>query len=376
MSLREKVTKRFLELTERGAQNKGDDLMLSFLEMLEKVYEKAVTRRRHAYAAGIKKETSFDATVISLGNITVGGTGKTPMAVFLTKEIRRMGYTVAVLSSGYRSHAEKTGAIVSDGNNVLLTPAEAGDEAVLLARSLPGVPVLSGRRRTETGHIAVDEFHPDVILMDDAFQHWQVKRELDIVLINAANPVGNGHLLPRGILREPLDELERAGLFIITKADEADRDEVEKIYSLLRYYNESAPIAEAEHQPKWCVPYAQWLKGETSAEGLEEDSKVVALSALGSPDSFEETLEEAEYEVVRSLRFDDHHVYTERDLREASSLATAQRAVVVTTEKDAVKLSPSMVESMSVPLYVLGIEIEITAGEEEVKRVLKRVLGG
>ena len=210
MSLREKVTKRFLELTERGAQNKGDDLMLSFLEMLEKVYEKAVTRRRHAYAAGIKKETSFDATVISLGNITVGGTGKTPMAVFLTKEIRRMGYTVAVLSSGYRSHAEKTGAIVSDGNNVLLTPAEAGDEAVLLARSLPGVPVLSGRRRTETGHIAVDEFHPDVILMDDAFQHWQVKRELDIVLINAANPVGNGHLLPRGILREPLDELERA----------------------------------------------------------------------------------------------------------------------------------------------------------------------
>ena len=87
-----------------------------------------------------------------------------------------------------------------------MTPAEAGDEAVLLARSLPGVPVLSGRRRTETGHIAVDEFHPDVILMDDAFQHWQVKRELDIVLINAANPVGNGHLLPRGILREPLDE--------------------------------------------------------------------------------------------------------------------------------------------------------------------------
>ena len=151
---------------------------------------------------------------------------------------------------------------------------------------------------------------------------------------------------------------------------------MEKIYSLLRYYNESAPIAEAEHQPKWCVPYARWLKGETSAEGLEEDSKVVALSALGSPDSFEETLEEAEYEVVRSLRFDDHHVYTERDLREASSLATAQRAVVVTTEKDAVKLSPSMVESMSVPLYVLGIEIEITAGEEEVKRVLKRVLGG
>ena len=137
----------------------------------------------------------------------------------------------------------------------------------------------------------MDEFRPDVLLLDDAFQHWQIKRDLDIVLINACDPVGNGHLLPRGTLREPLDGLERADLFVVTKADRADRDEVEKIYSLLRYYNESAPIAEANHQAKWCVPFVDWQAGHTDgAASLDEDTAVVALSALGNPESFEETL--------------------------------------------------------------------------------------
>lgn len=377
MSFRENITRRFLKLTKEGPQNKLDEIVLRVLEGLEAVYEKGVTRRYNAYASGAKKRTEFEAVVISLGNITVGGTGKTPMAVYLAKEIRQMGYTVAVLSRGYRSESEHGCAVVSDGHAVLLSPAQAGDEAVLLARSLPGIPVISGKKRSVTGQRAMDEFRPDVLLLDDAFQHWQIKRDLDIVLINACDPVGNGHLLPRGTLREPLDGLERADLFVVTKADRADRDEVEKIYSLLRYYNESAPIAEANHQAKWCVPFVDWQAGHTDgAASLDEDTAVVALSALGNPESFEETLRDLGFDIVHAVRFDDHHSYTEEDLREAAAFAAAKHAVIVTTEKDAVKFPADTIKNEEIPVFVMGIEIEMTAGEEEVKRVLKRVLGG
>ena len=340
------------------------------------LYEKGVRAKYRSFEQHPERQEHVPAVVISLGNITVGGTGKTPTACLLARRLQQKGFRVALLNRGYRSESESGGAaVMSDGQAVLMTAEEGGDEACLMARSLPGVPVLVGRKRALGGRLAVERFGTQVLLLDDGFQHWQLYRDLDIVLVDGTNPFGNGRLLPRGILREPMTSLRRAGLFIITKRDQISRGEAEAITAQLHRYNAAAPVAMAVHKPASCLSFAAWHDGKREGEAaLPQGSKVLAVSALGNPASFEQTLRDAGFQVAGSLRYEDHHHYGRDDIRTMAARAAAADCFLMTTEKDAVKLPAALIDEYKLPLYVLGITIEIVEGQEKIDTILQALL--
>lgn len=378
MSLRTKLAAYFLYLMQDTPHHGIDIPILKILEWASIAYKKGVAMTYHSYQQNPQKQVKLPAKVISLGNITVGGTGKTPMACLLARYLQQKGFRTALLNRGYRSEKEDKAAIMSDGEHILLTAAVGGDEACLMARSLPGIPVLVGRKRSSSGQMAVDMFHSQVLLLDDGFQHWQLHRDLDIVLIDGTNPFGNGYMLPRGILREPLDQLRRAGLIIITKADLAAEQQRESIYAVLRRYHLHVPVAEAVHRPKWCISFSDWnsFRKRTDCDTLPNSQHVIAVSALGNPASFEATIQAFGYTIVDTIRYDDHHQYSQDDLDAMTKKAQEQGAVLVTTEKDAVKMDAAYITAHSIPLYVLGIEIEIIKGKTDIENVLAHVVGG
>ena len=378
MSLRTKLAAYFLYLMQDTPHHGIDIPILKLLEWASMVYKKGVEKTYNSYQNNPQKQIKLSAKVISLGNITVGGTGKTPMACLIARYLQQKGLRTALLNRGYRSETEEKGAVMSDGEHIFLTAPIGGDEACLMARNLPGVPVLVGKKRSSIGQMAIDMFHTQVLLLDDGFQHWQLYRDLDILLIDGTNPFGNGYMLPRGVLREPLEQLRRAGLVIITKVDLADVQQLQHIYTLVHQYHPQVPIAEAIHCPKWCISFADWnsFRLRTDCPNLAKGQSVIAVSALGNPTSFEETIRSFGYTLIDTLRYDDHHPYSQDDLAAMAKAAKEQNAVLVTTEKDAVKMDASYMEAHHVPLYVLGIEIEIVKGKKELQNVLEQVVGG
>lgn len=378
MALRTKVASYFLDLMRGESRYFWDGFVLALLDGASALYRAGVEKKYRSYRDRPERCVSLPAKVISLGNITVGGTGKTPAACMIAARLQRQGWRVALLNRGYRSQKERDVGVMSDGTSVLLSAAEGGDEACQMARSLPGIPVLVGRERARSGRLAIERFGAQILVLDDGFQHWQLRRDLDIVLVDATNPFGNGRVLPRGILREPLQHLDRAGLFLLTKCDQVSREDIAAAYAAIRRYNETAPIAESVHRAKWCLPFSQWQKigAREGGADLPEKSRVVAVSALGNPASFARTVQSMGYELVDEIRYDDHHSYTEKDLTLMKEKAEAAGAVLVTTEKDAVKIDPLLAIRYDLPLYVLGIALEITKGLDDVDKVLQRTIGG
>lgn len=378
MSLRTAGAAYFHYLTGKHRHHWWDWPALLLLCGASWIYRKAVVMKYRSFADNEDRQERLPAVVISLGNITVGGTGKTPMTCMLAKELSARGLRVALLNRGYQSQSEKGGAsVMSDGRMVLLTPEEGGDEASLMARSLMGVPVLVGRDRAVSGRMAVEKFGSQVLLLDDGFQHWQLYRDIDIVLIDGTNPFGNGHVLPRGILREPLEHLDRADLFVITKIDQISREAVMAITAKLRQYNRTAPVALSIHKPAAVVPFLSWNDGVHPAEAVPDAfaaQPVIAVSALGNPLSFEQTLRDAGFTVADVLRYEDHHRYDKADIRHMAEIANEKNCFLVTTEKDAVKLPADLVKEYDLPLYVLVINLEIVEGKEKIDAVLQSVL--
>ena len=376
MSFRNWATAYFHYLTGSGPHRCWDWPALALLSGASWLYRKGVLAKYHSIASHPERQEHVPAVVISLGNITVGGTGKTPTACMLARRLQAQGWRVALLNRGYRSQREQGGAaVMSDGQHVLLTAEEGGDEACLMARSLPGVPVLVGRHRAAGGRLAVERFGTQVLLLDDGFQHWQLYRDLDIVLVDGTNPFGNGHVLPRGILREPLEQLARAGAFIITKRDQISQDRADAIVRQLRQYNWQAPVAMAVHKPASCLSFDAWYDGRRAGEaGLPKGTKVLAVSALGNPVSFEQTLRDAGFTVAAAVRYEDHHHYSRDDIRMLAEKAAASGCYLMTTEKDAVKLPASLIHEYDLPLYVLSITIEIVEGQETIDTILQAVL--
>lgn len=366
----------FHYLTGSSSHHWWDWPALALLHGASWLYEKGVLAKYHAIADHPERQEHVPAVVISLGNITVGGTGKTPTACMLARRLQSQGWRVALLNRGYRSQKEQGGAaIMSDGREVLLTAEEGGDEACLMARSLPGVPVLVGRHRALGGRLAVERFGTQVLLLDDGFQHWQLYRDVDIVLIDGTNPFGNGHVLPRGILREPLEQLSRADIFLLTKRDQISQDRAEAIVRELRQYNQEAPVAMAIHKPSRCTAFAAWYDGTGDDGTLRPDGQpVLAVSALGNPASFEQTLRDAGFTVNGALRYEDHHHYSRDDIRTMAARAAETGCLLVTTEKDAVKLPAAIIDEYDLPLYVLGITIDIVEGQEKIDTILQAVL--
>ena len=353
-------------------------ILLAVLRLFSVCYGIGVFCKLVLYKYGIWKQHRLPCKVISLGNITVGGTGKTPTAQVLAAMIRDMGCRVVILNRGYRASWQGPIGLVSDGQRIFMTAAEAGDEAFLLAKNVPGVAVVVGKDRALTGEYAVRELKADVIILDDGYQHWQLDRDLDIVLIDTLNVFGNNFLLPRGTLREPLENLDRAQVFLLTKVDQSTVEARTKIRETLQRYNRNALVVESIHNPRCFIELEDWYKGlrsKTAALESIQDRRVLAFSAIGNPSSFEQTLHDIGAKVAVAERYPDHHDYTMAEMQSAMEKALqAGVYALVTTEKDAVKIPAEFISSeRALPVYVVGIEVKFTDGSQELLDLIRMV---
>lgn len=363
-----------LQLQKEGARGAADRAVLALLSAMSVLYGKGAESRQRKESS---RAVDPGLPAVSIGNITAGGTGKTPVAMWLAGFLSCRGLRPAVLSRGYRGSAEKRGAVVSDFSRIYLSAEQAGDEPYLMARSLPGVPVLTGKDRCRSAEKA-KAMGADILLLDDGFQYWRMKRDLDLVLIDSTWPFGGGHLLPRGLLREPLDNLSRAGLFILTKADQAGEQAKTDIRRILTEKAPGVSVIEAWHRPAECLPFEEWQRGtRTAGASLThvKGMKALAMSGVGNPDGFLRTAADAGLETVGQMAFPDHHAYTEDDLDRAEEAAVRQGAeCIVITEKDGVKLPPRASQT-GVPVYVLSIRVVFEEkGQSLLEKKLEEIL--
>ena len=300
---------------------------------LAPVYRGAVAVRRAAYRRGLIRRTKLPVPVISVGNLTFGGTGKTPTVIALARDLVRMGRRPAVLTRGYKRLDD--GQVVVVGPIPRQTAAEVGDEPLEMARRLPGVPVVVDADRARGGAEA-QRLGSDVVLLDDGFQHLRLERDLDLVLIDAGDPWGGNRMPPLGRLREPAAALKRADAVLITKAPAEWRPLAAEIERVIDHVAPRLQVFISRVRPSRVrVPGEGWLGSEVLT-----GRRVMAFAALGRPDGFADTLAEAGAEIVASRWFPDHHAYTEQELADVVGQAADASAIPVTTAKDAVKLPP------------------------------------
>ncbi len=356
-------------------QQKGADqnqpgmvrLLLVFLWCLSKVFQFVVRLRYVFYDIGVLRRFPLGCQVISIGNVTAGGTGKTPVTEIFARELTKAGRKVAILSRGYRrkeapwwqrifKNIIEKPVVVSDGRQILVDAATGGDEPYMLAANLPGVCVLVDRNRVKSGRYAISHFGCDTLLLDDGFQYQRLKHSHEVVLVDSTNPIGNGHMLPRGILREPAKHLKRADVVFITKCS-GDQSDVRR---LVQRYNPRAEIIECRHAPRllkdvWSreeLPL-EWLKGKT----------LTTLSGIAVPQGFENSLRKLGARVIWCERYADHHRYDASEIIFAlNKTADMHAEALITTEKDAVRFP--RLEKTPVPCYYLRVDIEIMSGAE------------
>ncbi len=322
----------------------------------------AITRARLSlYRRGTFRTTSLDRPVISVGNITTGGTGKTPLVEWVARTIAAEGKKVCVLTRGYGRDNPARRILVSDGKTILSTSVEAGDEPFLLATNLSGVAaVISDADRTGAGEGAIKHLGTDCFVLDDGFQHLRLARDLNIVAIDATNPWGCGYLLPYGRLREPLSGLSRADCVVITRSDQADN--VGSLRGELSHLTGDRPLFLSRMQ----TLRVSSLKDMRDAS--PPPRAIAAFCAVGNPHSFFRHLRQAGYDLFLEMAFPDHHFYTQNEIDSLlRSAKQAGAASLITTAKDAVKLR-SM--TFSIPCYVLEIEILIENSNKLTRLIL------
>ncbi|HEY4706160.1 MAG TPA: tetraacyldisaccharide 4'-kinase [Thermodesulfobacteriota bacterium] len=332
---------RRIEALMRG---EAEGLTGTLLGALSVLYAAGVRSRLLSYKLGVLPSHSLPIKVVSVGNLTVGGTGKTPVAIFLARFFMNDGKRVALLSRGYKGGARGV-AVVSDGGKILMEPGEAGDEPFLMARSLEGVPVVVCADRVKGGRFIIERFSPDVLILDDAFQHIRLRRDINILLVDSNEGFGNGRLLPRGILREPLSSIRRADFALIKGGQPQGR-----VWDALNEY--SIPYIPFRYRP--CGIFNIDSGEELPVEALR-GARVISVCGIANPASFRQSLKELGAVVEAELDFPDHHAYSASDGRNIEHRA-AGREMVITTEKDGVKLC-GLVKSP--PVFALRISIEV-----------------
>jgi len=349
-----------------------------------RLYERAVQTRLGLYRRRLFRAQELGCPVVSIGNLTVGGTGKTPVAEMLARELQKRGRRVAILSRGYKSVPRPfmqrlrnrlsknldlfPPRIVSDGNRVLLDSRRAGDEPHMLAKNLPGVCVLVDKDRVKSGLHALRHFDSDLLLLDDGLQYQRLRHRLDIVLVDRQSPFGNEHLLPRGTLREPPRNLRRASYIILTKCGpEPDGP----LLARLRRLNPTAAIIECNHAPRH---WEDIRTGEKFPLDHLRGRHVGAMSGIARPESFEEGVRELGAIVEITKAFADHHRFTKKEiLRFLEWCDRRSLDALVTTEKDAVRFPE--IDNPPVPMLFLRVEIEILRGGEHWEELLGRLSG-
>ncbi len=296
----------------------------------------------------LPRQYHCDAFVISVGNIAFGGAAKTPTTITLAKYLQQRGHRVAILSRGYRGQMSRRGGVVSDGQRLLATVAQAGDEPYLMAQSLPGVPVLVGKDRRRTARYAIEHFDCDVLLLDDGFQYWQLARDVDLVMLNARRPFGNGWPAPSGHLREPVSSLFRASALLLD-------DNITE--GLVSHHIPDRPLFVSKRMP---TALLNILSGERLPVTWLRQRNIVTACAVARPRQFERTLSECGAQMNLSLRLPDHTPMRQEQLQEICNDHDARHAeALVITVKDAVKLDESTIKSLRLPVYALEIEMEI-----------------
>lgn len=340
------------------------------------LYAVGVSIRNRLYAIGVFKPRSLPCRVISVGNIVVGGTGKTPAVITIAKHLQKEGKRVAILLLGYKRQSREKMTIVSDGKKVCASLAESGDEAHMMARHLSGIPIIVGKCRYLAGQVALERFNVDVLILDDGFQHRQLARDIDILTLPATHPFGNPKgLLPVGTLREPTSALQRADLILLTHTDTPDISSRAK--NAVKQLAPNALILESIHQPTHLYPLVRvGLPNPYSERNINvhtdikelKGKRLLAVCGIGNPDAFVATLMRCYPENVELLAFPDHHVYTETDRRQIHAAFQASGAdMVVTTQKDEQKLARI---ATSYQLLVLAISLVITENSEQLTDVL------
>jgi len=376
---------RFAQFTADVIYDRADGLASklygSFLWCLSQIFTVIVRVRYSLYRHRILRDAPLGCMVVVVGNLTVGGTGKTPIVEKFARALTERGRKVAILSRGYKSRTDSAFSkfvrwvthgetpkpkVVSDGKTIFLDSEFAGDEPYMLARNLPGVVVLVDKNRVRSGHYAITEFGADVLLLDDGFQYLPLRGQVQLLLVDKTNPFGNLCLLPRGILREPLSHIKRASFIFLTKSDgEADAE----LEALIRRHNPGVEIIECAHRPTGLIDFASL---EDAPLSILKGKKIGCFCAIAAPDSFEGFLRKLGAEIVYRERFLDHHRFTGEELDEVFENAKNSGAsLVVTTEKDAVRISQDYHPSLL--FYYTRLEIEILSGIEDFSAAVEKI---
>ena len=357
-------------------------LMRGILFGSSKVFQVGVKMRRWLYNVRILRDKTLGVQVIAIGNLTVGGTGKTPVVEKFARELRDAGRNVAILSRGYRSKPppfhqwllnkillredQTPPRVVSDGKSLLLDSEMAGDEPYMLASNLRDVVVLVDKNRVKSGRYAIEKFGCDTLLLDDGFQYWDLRgRRHDVVLVDRQQPFGNEHLLPRGTLREPPSHLARAQTIFITKSD----GHTAELRRRIAEFNSDAAIIECVHHPLFLEDV---FTGQRRKLDFLQGHKVASLSGIAQPESFEQSLVKLGAELVYSKRFADHHRFTQQEILNVINRAKKRQAVtIITTQKDAVRFPK--IDRRDLPIYFMRVEIQIVSGANDFQDCVRKI---
>ena len=342
----------FRELVSGRRRGLAASFLRGALRLAEAPYTAAVQWRNRQYDRGGKSIERVGVPVVSVGNLTLGGTGKTPLVEWLARWFRQREVRVAIVSRGYGAEA-----------------GSRNDEALELEQKLPDVPHVQNPDRVAAARLAIEEFESQVILLDDAFQHRRIHRDLNIVLLDALEPFGFEHVFPRGTLREPIGGLKRANVIALSRADMVDAAERARIKSVAQRFAPQAIWLECQHAPQ----ALQEADGQTAELSTLAGRPVAAFCGIGNPAGFRHTLGQSGFNVVELREFPDHHAYQRADVESLSTWADRLSVeAVLCTHKDLVKLGVSRLGNR--PLWAVQIGLAITAGEEAFQRRLEQVL--
>ena len=346
LSVKEKLENNFL----------GRGVLLA----ASKLYGVGAWFDRASYENGWKRSQSVNSRVVCIGNITAGGTGKTTAVLLAATTLAKEGVRVAIVSRGYKRQQKTQGPVVLF-DNPDVDWRSAGDEPFMMSRILSQykVPVVIAPDRAAAATEALRRFKSQIVLLDDGLQHHRLRRDSNIILVDAKNPFGNKHLLPYGILREPMTALKRANLIVLTHCDQVSAREIENIKDQIREFNDVVEIVESQHEPEYYFDICKTQKVDLA----DIKGPAVCVSALGHPETFENSLTGLGLELKQKWRFPDHHYYTEENLRTFEE--TRNGLPLITTFKDFVKFPDNWREILTKDVYVLSVRLKILGGEKE-----------
>jgi tetraacyldisaccharide 4'-kinase len=355
--------------------------LASALYTISLLYGAGQRLRQLGYRKKIIPARKLPCRVICVGNLAVGGTGKTPMTMYVAEKIKRFGYQPAIVSRGYRGEAQNRGGVVSDGRSLFMGPEQAGDEPYLIAARLKDVPVIVGKDRFAAGMLALNKFQPDVLVLDDGFQHLRLKRDVDLVLLDHLHSFGNMHLLPRGILREPISALARATACIFTRYRADGAGSAASSIERIKKHSPQLPVFKSTY-----VPYCYTIRSGAQisiAENTDCSSpeaakrlngeKTFGFSGIARNQDFQDTVKNIGFKIAGFIEFADHHRYTAHDINHI--LAAAEKANVrclITTEKDLVRIPPE--NPFHLDLVIVGVRVSFGDGEQNFMAFLKNRL--